>query len=161
MTRPWRPHARSAQLALVTVVTVIGGLIAFSGSSSADVTAVRGNAFGYSVPNLTIFGGAQTPVSPTPNVTLAPDASNSPQTASAATGSIRFGPAQLFSSGPIAVHTEGALGPNGFVTSTTDIQNINTSGQEVFTASQVASTCTASESGVSGSTTVTTVTRAS
>jgi hypothetical protein len=123
--------------------------------AGADVTAVRGNAFGYSVPSLTIFGGAQTPVAPTPNVTLTSDASNSPQNASAPTGSIRFGPAQLLSSGPIAVSTQGSLGAGGSVTSSADIQNLNTSGQEVFTASRLQSTCNASEGGVSGSTTVT------
>src|SRR3712207_5413982 len=96
-----------------------GGLIApalaFQASSSADVTAVRGSAFGYSVPNFSLFGGPNMPVPPTPSVTLAADASNSPQTATAPTGSIRFGPAQLLSSGPITVSTEGSLGPSGGV----------------------------------------------
>jgi hypothetical protein len=140
---------------LLALVVVTASLATGIYPAEADVTAVKGNAFGYSVPNLTIFGGAQTPVAPTPNVTLVSDASNSPQNGDAATASIKFGPAQLFSSGPITVNTQGSLGAGGSVTSSTDIQNVNTSGQEVFTASRLQSSCTASESGVSGSTTVT------
>ncbi len=141
--------------ALAAVGVLIAAAVAFQASSSADVTAVRGSAFGYSVPNFSIFGGPQAPVPPTPSVTLAPDASNSPQTASVATGLIRFGPAILFSSGPITVETHGSLGPNGSVTSSADIQSLNTSGQEAFTATRLQSSCTASESGTVGSTTVT------
>jgi len=40
------------------------------------------------------------------------------------------------------------------VTSTTDIQRLNTSGQEVLSATSLASTCTATPTGVSGYTTV-------
>src|SRR4051812_27105748 len=110
-----RAQARRVQLAVVTVVTVVCGLMAFTGSSSADVSAVRGNAFGYSVPNLTIFGGVPmgVPLAPTPNVTLASNASNSPQTAHADTGRAVFGPATLFSSGAIDVNTQGSLGAGG------------------------------------------------
>ncbi|HWC10199.1 MAG TPA: hypothetical protein VG455_03160, partial [Acidimicrobiales bacterium] len=41
------------------------------------------------------------------------------------------------------------------MTSTASLQDVNTSGDEVFTASALSSTCTASETGLSGSTTIT------
>lgn len=142
---------------VVVVVVLVGwwGVLAGVGPATADVTSVTGRASGYAVPNLTIFGGTQTPIDPTPDVALATDASNSPQTATVATGSARFGPATLFSSNQISVGTQGTLGAGGSVTSSTDIMNVNTSLSEVFTADRLQSTCTASESGVSGSTTVT------
>ncbi len=118
---------------------------------------VIGSASGYAVPNLTVFGEvpSRVPASPTPSVTLAGDASNSPQTASVQSAAAVFGPARLFTSGPITVHTEGSLAAGGSVASSTDIQSVNTSGTEVFTATRLQSTCTASESGVTGSTTIT------
>ncbi|MCA1684146.1 MAG: hypothetical protein LC708_03355, partial [Actinobacteria bacterium] len=122
-------------------------------SADADVSAVQGRAYGYSG-SITLFGAAQPPVAPTPTVTLPPAGSSVPVTATAPTGSARFGPAQIFSSGPITVSTQGTTGPTGSVTSSASLGPVNTSGQEVFTASSVASECTASEAGVSGSTTV-------
>ena len=118
------------------------------------VTAVRGSAYGYSCV-VSAFGNPCTPPGPTPTVTLAPDASNSPQTASAASARADAGPATIFSSGQLDVSTQGALGPTGSVTSSANIANVNASGQENFTASNLASTCTASEAGVTGSTTIT------
>lgn len=50
------------------------------------VTAVTGSAYGYRAYNVSLFGGAQPDTGPTPTVTLAADASNSPQTATAASG---------------------------------------------------------------------------
>jgi len=88
-------------------------------------------------------------------VALAADASNSPQTATAATGAAIFGPGKIFTSGAITVRTEASLQAGGTVTSSTDIQNVNRSGVEKFTATRLQSTCTASPSGVSGSTTIT------
>jgi Ca2+-binding RTX toxin-like protein len=118
-------------------------------------TPIAGSASGYQVPNLTIFGGVQAPLGPTPSVTLAADASNSPQTASVGTGAAVFGPARIFSSRAITVTTEGSLGAGGSVTSSVDIRDVNRSGAEVLTASRLRSTCTASAGGMSGSTTVT------
>src|SRR5215210_2980025 len=130
-----RPHAR--RLAAAVVVAVGAAFLTLTAPSDADVTAVQGSAFGYSG-NVTLFGGAQTPVGPTPMVTMPPGG-----TQTAATGAVRFGPATLFTSGPITVSSQGTTGPAGSVTSSATIETINTSGQEVFTATSLASTCTA------------------
>jgi hypothetical protein len=125
--------------------------------AGASITSVAGSASGYAVPNLTIFGGVPpgVPVVPTPRVTLATDASNSPQTTSASGAAAVFGPATIFSSGAIRVSTAGSLGVDGSVSSSADIQDVNASGTEVFTADGLQSRCTASKNGVSGSTTIT------
>lgn len=137
-------------VALVSSAMLVVG---FGQPAHADVSAVSGSAYGY-YGDVTIFGGRNT-AGPTPTVTLAPDASNSPQTATAAFGRFDAGPAVLFSSGQIDVRTEGTIGANGSVTSSTDIQNVNASGQETFTATTLSSDCIASEAGASGSTTIT------
>ena len=126
------------------------------GSAHASVTGVKGSAFGYFCDVMAIGVPCATPVPtpPSPTVTLAPDASNSPQVATAASGSAKTGPATVFSSGPITVSTQGALGARGSATSSTNISNINTSGFEVFTAAASRSTCTAGES-VTASTSIT------
>lgn len=139
-----------------TTTTVAGGpTTTLAGSTGAPVLV--GRASGYAVPRFTLLGGvpSEIPVAPTPNVTLAADASNSPQTAGAERASVIFGPARIFTSGPITVMTEGSLERGGSVTSSADIQNVNASGTEVFTARSLQSTCTASKSGVRGSTTIT------
>ncbi len=144
--------------AWAVVSLVIAGVLTGIGSppaATADVTAVRGSAFGYLATNITIFNGAQAPVGPTPTATL-PANGGPAVTNTAATGLVKYGPATLFSSGPLNVSTQGALGAGGAVTSAATIQNVNTSGSEVFTAAGVSSRCSAGESGVTGSTTVTT-----
>ncbi len=123
------------------------------GPAHADVTHVKGSAYGYFA-KVSLFGGPFDTRGPSPSVTLPP--SGSPLlTASVSSGLVQFGSAILFSSGQLTVSTQGTTGPSGSVTSTTDIDNVNTSGQEVFTAANVASTCTAIEAGISGSTTIT------
>lgn len=151
-----RPAARRPRLltSLVALLTLGASTFALAGTSAADVGEVTGSAFGYSVANVVIFGGAQPARGPEPTVTLAPNASNSPQRGSAGTALVRFGPATLFSSGQLTVSSEGSLGPGGSVRSSAEIQSVNTSGQELFTASRLQSSCEASESGVRGSTTV-------
>ena len=122
--------------------------------AQADVTGVKGSAYGY-FSSISLFGGPPSTRGPTPTVTLPPSGSATPITASQASGSATYGPAILFSSGQLDVSTQGTTGPMGSVTTSTNIQGVNTSGTEVFTASNVASRCTASEAGVSGSTTIT------
>lgn len=141
---------RRVGVALVSSAMLVVG---FGQPAHADVSAGSGSAYGY-YGDVTIFGGRFTE-GPTPTVTLAPDASNSPQTATAAFGRFDAGPAVLFSSGQIDVRTEGTIGANGSVTSSTDIQDVNASGQEAFTATTLSSDCIASEAGASGSTTIT------
>ena len=144
---------RSARLAILTAVA-LGAFVALAPTATAAVTAVRGSAYGYFA-SVSLFGGPPNTRGPQPTVTLAANASNSPQTATVTSGLVQFGPAIIFSSGPITVSTQGTLGPAGSVTSTTTIQNVNTSQQEVFTATNVSSTCTATQAGVTGSTTIT------
>ncbi len=148
----------------IVVVLVLSAILAGVGlqPAAADVSAAAGSAFGYHADNISLFGGAQSDTGPTPTVTLASNASNSPQEATAPSGSVVYGPATLFTSGPITVSTQGSLGPTGSVTSSSDIQNVETEtsggtgqGDEIFDADRVQSTATANEAGVSGSTTVT------
>ncbi len=138
---------------LVAMTAMAAAVLGLSGPSAADVTAVRGEAYGYFA-SISLFGGPANVRGPAPIVTLPPAGSAVPLTANVASALVQFGPAILFSSGPITVSTQGTLGPGGSVTSSSSIQNVNTSGQEVFTATSISSTCTASETGVSGSTTV-------
>ena len=116
-------------------VALVGAamLLLVHGTAQADVTAVNGSVYGYSC-SVTVFGTfACTPPGPAPIVTLATDASNSPQAASAATGQAAAGPATIFSWNAITVSTQGTLGPTGKVTSTANIANVNASGNESFT----------------------------
>jgi Ca2+-binding RTX toxin-like protein len=146
-------QAQARRAALGASVLVGGWILAGSGPSVADVTAVRGEAYGY-FSSVSLFGGPPGVRGPAPVVTLPPGGSATPVTATVAESIVQYGPAILFSSGPITVSTQGTTGPAGSVTSSADVQNVNRSGQELFTASSVSSTCTATEAGVSGSTTV-------
>ncbi|MDQ3896656.1 MAG: hypothetical protein M3326_05290 [Actinomycetota bacterium] len=140
---------------MAVAVAVGAGLLVLSGPSTADVSAVRGSAYGY-FSSVSLFGGPAMTRGPAPTIALPPGGTNSVPNAI-----IQYGPAILFSSDQITVSSTGTTGPSGSVTSTATINNINKSttqptltGSEVFTADQLSSTCTASESGVSGSTTV-------
>ncbi|HEX2193115.1 MAG TPA: hypothetical protein VHH09_07955, partial [Acidimicrobiales bacterium] len=146
--------------------------------AAADVTAVKGGADGYRL-QVSLFGGpvntrgvgqvtcsGNPPTPPgcvpadqaeeasSPSVVLASDGGrlnqSKPEGAAA-----RVGPATFFSSGQLDVATSGGLGADGSVSSSTQILNINRDGSEVFTAVAATSTCTASETGVSASTTIT------
>ena len=148
-----RDRARARRLSLAMAVLITGvGIVALSGPSEADVTEVEGSAFGcYS--SVSLFGGPAGVRGPLPTATLPPGGGASGNMA--AECRLVYGPAILFTSGPLVVTTEGTTGPGGSVTSTATLGPVNTSGQEVFTATNVSSTCTASESGVIGSTTIT------
>ncbi len=143
---------RSVAIASACLAVLLIGV--GEGSAQADVTAVRGSAYGHSC-DVAAFGMSCTPPRPTPTATLASDASDSPQTASAATSRVEAGPATVFSSGRIDVSTQGTLGPAGSVTSSASITTVNASGDENLTAGKLASACTASEAAVGGSTTIT------
>ncbi|MCA1683916.1 MAG: hypothetical protein LC708_02140, partial [Actinobacteria bacterium] len=130
-----------------------------SGTSSADVTAVSGSAYGYYL-SVSLFGGPPTVVGPTPTVTLPPGG-----TVTAASGSASAGPARFFSSGPITVSSNGTTGPAGSVTSSASVTNVNNSGQESFgypsgsgtspPYTSISSTCTVNQNGPTGYTTIT------
>ena len=145
---------RPASLAVAIAVGLVTVMVAFPSATHADVSAVEGSAYGYWA-SVSLFGGPANTRGPAPTVTLPPEGSAVPITDTAASGLVQFGPAILFSSGPITVSTQGTTGPTGSVTSATTVDTVNTSGQEVFTAANVASTCTASETGVTGATTIT------
>lgn len=125
-------------------------------SAAGSVTTVAGYAYGYRAYGITIFGGAQPDNGPTPTAELATNASNSPQSGASSSGSVQYGPAVLFTSDGIAVTTSGSLGTNGSVTSGSTILNVNHGGNdgEPLTASGIASMCSATTSGASGSTSV-------
>ena len=129
-------------------------LLAGSAVARADVTAVSGRAYGY-FSNISLFGGPFSSRGPAPSVTLPPGGSAAPITATAPSASAQYGPATIFSSDRLEVSTQGSIGPSGSVTSSASINNVGKSGNEVFTATNVAGTCSASESGVTGSTTIT------
>lgn len=152
------PSFGAAPVLAAAAVFVVG---AASASAANTVTAVTGSALGYTTTNITLFGGAQNPVPPTPSVTLSSDAANSPQTGSTTTGVIVYGPATLFTSDAIAVSTKGSLGSSGSVTSTADVKDVNhastqtSTGSEQLTAPDISSSCTANASGTTGAVTVT------
>ena len=149
---PARRRAIVCGLIFAMAALVVAGV--GQGSAGADVTAVRGQAIGITAQNITLFGGPQGPFGPTPIVNLPPGGSAVPITATSPTSNVVIGPAKLFTAGPTTVSTQGTTGPTGSVTSTASLAPINTSQQEVFTATSLDSTCTASESGVTGLTTV-------
>jgi hypothetical protein len=120
----------------------------------AQVTSVRGSAFGYQLLNVSLFNGSPNNVGPVPSVALPAGGAAAPLTASAPTGNAAVSPATFFSSGQIDVSTQGTPA-SGSVTSSVRIANLNTSQSEVLSASALSSTCTASSSGVTGSTTIT------
>jgi hypothetical protein len=128
----------------------------------ANVTAVTGSAYGYRAFNISLFGSAQSDTGPSPSVTLASNASNSPQVASATSGLVTYGPAVLFSSDDISVDSFGSTGVSGSVESDASVDNINKSttqpsvtGSEILTADNISSTCLATTATPSGSTNIT------
>src|SRR5437588_11993692 len=72
--------------AFVAALLVLGGALAVGvPTAGADVSAVKASAFGYSF-SVSLFGGPPKTGAPAPSVTLAADASNSPQSATAPSG---------------------------------------------------------------------------
>ncbi len=128
------------------------------------VAAVKGVALGYHADNISLFGGAQPNAGPTPTVSLPPGG-----TATDPTGLVKYGPATLFTSDQIAVSSSGTVGEDGSASSSTNILHVNSadsqpsSGSEIFgyppdppnPRTSVASTCTASATGVSRTTAIT------
>ncbi|MGI9088163.1 MAG: hypothetical protein ACR2HH_10565 [Chthoniobacterales bacterium] len=142
-------------LLLALVPTIISVAILRSAptipAAASPVTSVKGSAYG-SFANISLFGGPNETRGPAPSVTLPPAGGSI--SASAPTSYAQFAPATIFSSGPVTVTTQGSTGM-GSVTSSANIQNVNTSGVEVFTADNVSSTCSAFGNGISGSATIT------
>ncbi len=146
--------------------------------AAADVTAVKGSACGYFA-SVSLFGGpagqrgcGQPGDAPatnaSPSVTLPSTGSSTPIEATDADGATaEYGPAKIFSgqypagsdvappSGPITVRTQGTLGASGSVTSSASVTLPRGVGPGPIVADGVSSTCTASQSGVTASTTIT------
>lgn len=117
---------------------------------------------GYWATGISLFGGAQADNGPTPTVTLAADGSNSPQDGSAAQGTVKYGPANIFTSDGITVHTEGSKASGGTVKSTSELKNLNkattqpdATGSEILTADSVTGSVTATPSGVTATVSIT------
>ncbi|MFN2607575.1 MAG: choice-of-anchor P family protein [Acidimicrobiales bacterium] len=141
---------------IVFAVVLAGALAAMGpGPAGADVTGVTGSAFGVSIQNLTIFGGAQPKYGPKPTVTLPAAGSATPVTGTDPSEKVSGGPATFLESGLVTVSTQGTVGATGSVTSTATLNQLTNASGEQLTADSLASTCTANQSGVTGSTTVT------
>lgn len=139
-------------MALVSPAILVG---LGQGPALADTTSVRGSAYGYYA-SVSLLGGPAGQRGPGPAATLPAGGSAGPVTGVAATGSAVYGPATIFSSGPLNASTHGTAGPAGSVTSFASVTGVNTSGDEVFTAAHVTSSCFASQSsGNTGSTAIT------
>lgn len=137
-------------------------------SHGGDVAAVAGYGFGYWSDGISLFGGNQPDIGPTPTVTLAADASNSPASASAPCSLVRYGPANLLTSDAVSVASSGALGASGGATTTSSMTNINmatttncggvdltvATGSEIFTADSLDGSASADAAGTIGSTSV-------
>lgn len=146
-----------AVVAASALVTAVGVSPAW-----ATVTAVTGSAYGYRAYNINLLGSGQSDTGPAQSVTLASNASNSPQSASASSGLVQYGPAVLLSSDDVATESSGSTGANGSVTSDASVDNINQSttqssltGGEILTADQISSTCTMTQSTTTKSVTIT------
>lgn len=159
-----RRMARGRRRLVGVGVLCVSALVMGVGASPAwaTVTAVTGSAYGYRAYNINLLGSAQSDTGPTPSVSLASNASNSPRVASVTSGLVSYGPAVLFTSDDISVDSSGSTGASGSVTSDASIDNINKSstqptltGSEILTADNISSTCTATTATPSGSTSIT------
>ena len=136
---------------VVVGAVLVAGSVAVVGAlpATAAVKPVLGSAYGYKA-SVSFFGGSPMVKKPTPTVKLPKGGSSTPITKNAASGSIVFGPATMFTSGPIAL---SAVGTNGNVRVTASLQTVAGSP---FSADAISSTCTASNGGAaSGSVSVT------
>jgi len=123
-------------------------LVAVGGSSSADVGSTTGGAFGASGA-VSLFGGAPIVLLPTPLVQLASTGGH--QSGSAPSAVLQAGPARVVHTGMLSVDTQGTTGSTGAVTSSATITDPSVAG---LTATEASSTCTSTESGSIGSTTI-------
>ncbi|HVM13813.1 MAG TPA: hypothetical protein VM287_05745 [Egibacteraceae bacterium] len=138
---------------MVTLAATFGAAVS---ASVADVTAVTSSAYGY-YSNVGLFGGDPSERGPEPTVSVAADASNSPQEASVDSASAVYGPAELLRAGPIDVQAQGSLGVDGSATSSSRVQADPDPEARLgpFLWDAVDSTCTADGNGVNASATVT------
>ncbi len=122
--------------------------VALGGSSSADVVATTGSAFGASGA-VSLFGGTPIVLLPTPLVQLA--SAGGHQSGSAPSAVLQAGPARVVHTGMLSVDTQGTTGSTGAVTSSATVIDPSVAG---LTATEASSTCTSTESGSTGSATI-------
>ncbi|HEX2699870.1 MAG TPA: hypothetical protein VHM89_06660 [Acidimicrobiales bacterium] len=161
------------QVGLVATMVALGAAtFTFAAApASADVGQVIGGAYGHWT-NVSLFGGPSSVRGPNPTVSLPPTGADPALIGKVPSASAVYGPATIFGgkwpidqdtappSGPITVSTKGTTGPGGSVTSTVDIvlrtpanpaspggfgPTVPNEGDELH------SSCTANESGVTGS----------
>lgn len=114
------------------------------------VSAVAGTAFGASV-NVAIQDIGPLTSPPAPSITLAATGGSLSKSAPKA----NVGPGGLFlTSGVLLAASQGAIGPSGSATSQASVAGLDLLGG-TLTATSVAGTCTANETGASGSATLT------
>lgn len=131
----------------VLLVGAAIGLFAFVGASGADVSAVSGSAYGASV-NLNVAGVGAVSAGPLPTVTL--PASGGNESASLATISVP----PFLTTGLAEVSTQGTTGAGGSSTSSARLVGVSALAGNL-TADVISSACTASETDISGSSTLT------
>ncbi|MGI9120548.1 MAG: Ig-like domain-containing protein, partial [Acidimicrobiales bacterium] len=120
------------------------------GAAPEGVSSVSGGALGYYT-NVSLFGGAFETRGPDPSVTLPATGSPQPRAAFSPSGSAVYGPATIFESGPLVVSTGGTTGPGGSSASSASAKAV---GPGPLFADSMASTCRSTETGSSGSTTL-------
>lgn len=129
-------------------------------AADAEVAAVTGSAYGFFT-RVGLFGGPPSDIGPVLVVTLPQGGSPEPITQTDADGdSAVYGPAPIVETAAMTVSTEGTTGPDGSVTSSSSVEFNENQEEQVdpFNADNLLSTCTASESEVTGSTTLTNAT---
>jgi hypothetical protein len=130
----------------VSLLLVVGAAaISRSDSASGDVNALSGGAFGENV-NIHSILGITVTSGPMPTVTL-PSGGGGPFQDHA----VNVNVPNVLSLGVLDVSTQGAIGPNGSVTSSADLATLNLLAGVVM-IDVVKSSCSASESGTSATT---------
>ncbi len=153
MTRTRTPGraGRRASRAFALAALVSAFTLGLSSAAYADVTTVTGSAYGERVQVTTALGvGVNS--GPTPTVTLPAGGSVTPVTNNLATVTV----AGLLSTGVLTVSTQGTTGPGGSVQSSAQVANpvLGLPLAPAVAADAVGSTCTADETGATGTTTV-------
>ena len=171
-------QARSRRLVKVavlvaTVAMILAGLA--PSPATADVSGIKASAFGYSAnvgfndepPTVRGYGQTEPPgtlESRSPSVDCPTSGTSDPVVVTDPNGALaQYGSRAFFSgqwpedatapppSGSLTVSCQGTTGPTGSASSAADVYNV---GPGPFLADEVHSTCTATETGVTGTTTI-------
>jgi hypothetical protein len=154
MTARSRADRRRLSLGVLLSVALLGGVS--PRPAFAQVDTVTGSAFGFYA-SVGLFGNPAGVKGPAPTVRLAPEGSPEPVTESDPDGATaQYGPVTIVQTTAMTVSTQGTTGPDGIVTSSASVEfNANREEQiDPFNADNLMSTCSASEAGFTGSTTL-------